>query len=243
MDGPLNFQRKVARPIPYTTAIARAMNMQAIRDGLLPTVRGWHCTVSDQFMLLVGGGRASPTVMEFPITFDGIWVPQFPTTNNFATTTYFLAPSAPPYIYLPGPTQPPAQPVPAGYRARVNKVSVEIGWVTSTTDLWDPGDYTRWSWKRKHVDNVAYSVVPGALERPCVSRTLYGVDVTVGAVSFPYQQLYFYPQADMPPIFLEPGDLNILRVENFTSNAAQTVALSMSCSGVMWPIGLEGPGV
>lgn len=310
--------------------------MEAIINGWLPEVRGWHTTVSDQFMLqsdgAIGFGKALPAVMEFPITFDGVWTEEF--------GTYFTTPVG--GIYQRGTSQPDAQPVPPGYRAYVNKVSVEVGWVYVGTLLqppWDPGDTTRWFWKRKRVGEAAHSVVPGAAGRPCMSRTLYGAPsvyavgeyYTATGVSGPqmirvpftagtgtpfiagqiavfagggtgiveqsitttggagaqvgsiwlkagtvtnfagltgaisqlptagpvatagaaviaeppalnptsYQQLYFYPQAVMPPIFLEPGDLNVLRIENYTSNASQSLAISISASGVMWPIGLE----
>ncbi len=226
--------------------------MQAIVEGWLPEVIGWHCTVSDQFMIYdgadpanapLGGGTAVPTVMEFPITFDGVWVQQFPPpTFGAPTGSYFSWPIL--KVFQKGPSQPNAQPVPAGYRAYVTKVSVEVGYVSSLAAVWDPGDYTRWFWKKKPVatpanPTPAYAVVPGAAGRPCQSRTLYGTK-SLGGTDLTYQQLYFYPQASMPPIFLEPGELSVLRVENYTSDTTQSVALSMSVSGVMWPIGLEG---
>lgn len=241
VDGPLNFQRTVARPQGYNWATARALAMRAIADGLYPEVIGWHTTVSDQFILaahgggVLAGGIASPTVMEFPITYDGVYVEQFP------IGTYFAVPVN--RVYQKGPSQPNPQPVPNGYKAMVTKVSVEVGWVTDLVNPpWDPGDYTRWFWKRKHPEDVGYSNVPGAIGRPAQSRTLYGTNAIAGVPNATYNQLYIYPQAALPPIFLEPGDLSILRVENYTSNTQQQVALSISASGVMWPIGLEAPG-
>lgn len=357
-DNPQAYARAAARPVPYTTAIGRAMNMQAIVNGWLPEVRGWHCTVSDQFMLHdaldaanapLGGGKATPTVMEFPITYDGVWVEQHPVpTRTVPIGSYFNWPVL--KVFQRGPTQPDPQPVPAGYRAYVTKVSVEVGWVNGSAlpqTIWDPGDYTRWFWKKKPPitpsnPTPVYAVVPGAAGRPCQSRTLYGAPsymlgidyytatgvngpqqikvaytggggtgtpfvagqiavfaggatgiveqsiktggvspnetgfiwlkagsvtnvlgltgaisqlptagptATAGVYEFAeppgagaasYQQLYHYPSADMPPIFLEAGDLSVLRVENYTLNTGQGVAVSMSVSGVMWPIGLEG---
>lgn len=319
------------------------MNMQAIVNGWLPEVRGWNTTVSDQFIRaahgggVLTGGIANPTVLEFPITYDGIYRAQFPPGS------YFGLPAVN-FTYPKGASQPDPQPVPIGYRARVNKVCIEIGWAYGGTvpwAPWDPGDYMRWSWRRRKPTEIGFATYPGAAGFPCQSRTLYGapqfyvgvpfdtinaatppavrvaftagtglgvaaaigaylvftggghgtiessyvsaggagtqvgfltlragtiedailltgtfsagtgtvVTGTAGAltiveepttVALSYQQLYHYPQAILPPIFLEPGDQSILRVENYTGNPSQEVAISVSVSGVMWPIGLEG---
>lgn len=237
VDGPLNFPREVARPVPYTTALARAMNMQAILHGWLPEVIPWHTTVSDQFMMTadgaIGGGLAAPATMNFAITFDGVWVVQFP------LGTYFNPPIG--GVYQVGGTQPAPQPVPSGYRAAVTKVDVEVSWVPDPANLYDPGDFARWSWMRRRPEESSFSVVPGTLDRPCYSRTYLGTD-NVGAATpslFTYNQIYHYPEACQPVIFLEPGDRSFLRVRNFTANATQQMAVSVSASGVRWPIGLE----
>lgn len=239
-DNPQSYGRVAARPVPYTTAIARAMNMQAIVNGWLPEVRGWHCTVSDQFMqvtdgaptvpgagTLLDGGKASPTIMRFPITYEGVW------TEQFGLGTYFGSPAAGTKTYTRGPSQPDPVPFPAGYRGRVGMVRAEVSWVTQPANLYDPADWCRWFWLEDGVK------VPG-WTGTCASRTSLGTNAVFGVPDITYNQLYFYPQANMPPIFLTPGKTYHLQVEHYTLNNSMSTALSISASGVMWPIGLEG---
>ena len=88
-----------------------------------------------------------------------------------------------------------------------------------------------------------FNLLTGAITPSSGTQTATaGVTSTVQqpvASPMSYQQIYFYPQADLPPIFLDQGDISYLRIENYTNDPLMVAAVSICASGVMWPLFLE----
>ena len=53
--------------------------------------------------------------------------------------------------------------------------------------------------------------------------------------SLGYQQLYYYPDVDLPSIWLTAGDISHLRVLNWGRNTGKTALVSIAAAGLMWP--------